>query len=140
MTVVYFDSSALVKLVVGEHGSDVAIALWEHCDVATSSPLAYVEVRAALAAGRRDRRFTSRDLLAATAAWHRHWDSVRVIELTEEVTGVAGALAETHAMRGADAVHLASLLAVGRGAVALAAWDQRLRVAALAEGVLVLPA
>lgn len=50
MALVYFDSSALVKLVVEEHGSDLAAELWDGCDAALSSRLAYPEVRAALAA------------------------------------------------------------------------------------------
>jgi uncharacterized protein len=51
VTVVYFDSSAFVKLVVEEEGSDLAAALWDGCDAAVSSRLAYPEVCAALAAG-----------------------------------------------------------------------------------------
>jgi len=44
----YLDSSAFVKLVVEEDGSDLAAALWDGCDAAVSSRLAYPEVRAAL--------------------------------------------------------------------------------------------
>ena len=53
MTIVYFDSSAFVKLVVEEDGSEVAATLWDGCDAAVSSRLAYPEVRAALAAAGR---------------------------------------------------------------------------------------
>jgi predicted nucleic acid-binding protein len=52
---VYFDSSALVKLVVQEEGSDLAADLWDSCDAALASRLAYPEVRAALAAAGRKR-------------------------------------------------------------------------------------
>ena len=44
MALIYFDSSAFVKLVVEEEGSDVAAALWDGCDAALSSCLAYAEV------------------------------------------------------------------------------------------------
>ena len=50
MTLVYFDSSALVKLVIGEAGTELAVELWDGCDAALASRLAYPEVRAALAA------------------------------------------------------------------------------------------
>ena len=50
MAFIYFDSSALVKLVVDLVGSDLAAELWDGCDAALSSRLAYPEVRAALAA------------------------------------------------------------------------------------------
>lgn len=50
MALAYFDSSALVKLVVEEASSDLAAELWDGCDAALSSRLAYPEVRSALAA------------------------------------------------------------------------------------------
>lgn len=49
MPLVYFDSSAFVKLVVEETGSDLAADMRDGCDAALSSRLAYPEVRAALA-------------------------------------------------------------------------------------------
>jgi predicted nucleic acid-binding protein len=51
---VYFDSSAFVKLLVEEEGSNVAATLWDGCDAAIASRLAYPEVRAALAAAVRN--------------------------------------------------------------------------------------
>lgn len=45
MSIVYFDSSAFVKLLVEEHGSELAAALWDGCDAAVSSRLGYPEVR-----------------------------------------------------------------------------------------------
>ena len=40
MTIVYFDSSAFVKLLVEEAGSELAAQLWDGCDAAVSSRLA----------------------------------------------------------------------------------------------------
>ena len=40
MALVYFDSSALVKLMLDEPGSDLAAELWNGCDAALSSRLA----------------------------------------------------------------------------------------------------
>jgi hypothetical protein len=54
VALVYFDSSALVKLVVEEAGSQLAAELWDGCDAALASRLAYPEVRAALAAAARN--------------------------------------------------------------------------------------
>ena len=45
MAVVYFDASAFVKLLVDEDGTDLAVDLWDGCDAAVSSRLAYPEVR-----------------------------------------------------------------------------------------------
>jgi len=140
MTIVYFDSSAFVKLVVEEEGSDLAAILWDGCDAAVSSRLAFPEVRAALAAAGRLRRLTPTQQSRAEVAWDDFWAATRAVELTQQVTTHAGQLAGQHALRGADAVHLASLLAVGAADTILAVWDQRLRAGAQAAGVQLAPA
>lgn len=139
MAIVYFDSSAFVKLVVEEDGSDLAAALWDGCDAAVSSRLAYPEVRAALTAAGRARRIDPDDLGQAEAAWEDYWAATRTVELTEPVTVHAGRLAGYHALRGSDAVHLASLLAVGVEETIFAVWDQRLRAGAQTAGVQLAP-
>lgn len=135
----YFDSSAFIKLVVEEDGSDTAAALWDGCDAAVSSRLAYPEVRAALAAAGRDHRLDAGDQRSAEAAWEDFWAATRAVELTETITLHAGELAGVHGLRGADAVHLASALAVGTGDLLFAVWDQRLRSGAESVGVRVVP-
>ena len=140
MSIIYFDSSAFVKLLVEEEGSDLAAALWDGCDAAVTSRLAYPEVRAALAAAGRDHRLDRADQSRAEAAWEEYWASTRAVELTASVTTHAGELASAHALRGADAVHLASLLAVGAADTLFAAWDRRLRAGAQSVGVRIAPA
>ncbi|MFT7600285.1 MAG: putative nucleic acid-binding protein [Acidimicrobiales bacterium] len=140
MAIVYFDSSALVKLVLDETGSDVAAALWNACDAALSSRLAYPEVCAALAAARRNHDLTASDASAAADEWEIFWSSMRPIELSADVERVAGELAVLHRLRGADAVHLASALALGSPEVIVAAWDKRLHAGAAAVGLPAAPA
>jgi len=140
VTIVYFDSSAFVKLVIDEDGSDLAAALWDGCDAAVSSRLAYPEVRAALAAAGRAGRLTVRDQGRAELMWENYWAATRPVELTGSVTAHAGALADQHALRGADAVHLASLLVVGSSVTLFAVWDQRLRAGGQAAGLRLAPA
>jgi hypothetical protein len=140
MAIVYFDSSAFIKLLVEEDGSELAAALWDGCDAAVSSRLAYPEVRAALAAAGRADRLTAAAQRHAEAAWEDYWASTRPVELTESVTAHAGRLAGEHALRGADAVHLASVLAVDPINTVFAVWDQRLRAGAHAIGVRLAPA
>jgi uncharacterized protein len=135
MAIVYFDSSAFIKLLVEEDGSDLAAALWDGCDAAVSSRLAYPEVRAALAAAGRGRRLEHDAQRAAEAAWEEFWAATRAVELTEMIAAHAGTLAGEHALRGADAVHLASVLAIGIDDTVFAVWDQRLRAGAQAVGI-----
>lgn len=133
-------ASALVKLVLDEVGSDVAAALWNACDVALSSRLAYPEVCAALAAAGRNHDLTESETSAATSDWELFWASMRPVELAGDVERVAGSLAATHQLRGADAVHLASALALGSTDLTVAVWDKRLHVGAIAVGLAVAPA
>lgn len=140
MALVYFDSSALVKLVLDEGGSDIAAALWNACDGALSSRLAYPEVCAALAAAGRNDDVTESEASAAASDWELFWASMRPVELSADVEQTAGSLAATHQLRGADAVHLASALALGFTDLVVAVWDKRLHAGAVAMGLAVAPA
>lgn len=128
--IVYFDSSAFVKLLIEEEGSDLAAALWDRCDAAVSSRLAYPEVRAALAAAGRAHRLTAAGQRRAEEIWEDFWAGTRAVELTADLTAHAGLLASEHALRGADAIHLASALAVGTDNTVFAVWDLRLQIGA----------
>jgi len=140
MSLVYFDSSAFVKLLAEEEGSDLAAELWDACDAVVASRLAYPEVRAALAAAARNHDLGDHDLDAAEQAWAGYWAATRPVELTPAVEQHAGQLARVHALRGADAVHLASALAIGDPDLVVAVWDRRLHTGAQGAGVRVAPA
>ncbi len=98
MFVVYFDSSALVKLIVEEAGTDVASALWDGCDAALSSRLAYPEVCAALAAGHRNHDVSDDGYARASRDWTDFWTAIRPVELTTDIERQAGVLAHRHAL------------------------------------------
>ncbi|HUZ25027.1 MAG TPA: type II toxin-antitoxin system VapC family toxin [Streptosporangiaceae bacterium] len=140
MPLVYLDSSAFVKLLVEEAGSELAAELWDGCDAAVASRLAYPEVRAALAAAARNHDLGDHDLDAAEQAWDEYWTATRPVEFTRAVEQHAGQLARSHALRGADAVHLASALAIGDPDLVVAVWDRRLHAGARAAGARVAPA
>ena len=133
MALVYFDSSAFVKLVVEEEGSDIASALWDGCDAALSSRLAYPEVCAALAAAHRNHDLGHRGFMAASRDWEEFWRATRQVEFTPDIERHAGELARRRALRGGDAVHLASALAIGAQDLVVAVWDRRLHAGAIAE-------
>jgi uncharacterized protein len=140
VALVYFDSSAFVKLLAEEAGSDLAAELWDGCDTALSSRLAYPEVRAAIAASARNHDITENELDAAERDWDSYWAATRPVELTTAVERNAGQLVRDHALRGADAVHLASALAIGDPELVVAVWDRRLHDGAEAAGCRVAPA
>lgn len=138
--IAYFDSSALVKLLVDEEGSGEVASLWEGADALASSRVAYAEVRAALAAAQRAGRLDPAQLRDAATVWGNYWDAVRVIEVDASLDEPAGTLAERHALSGFDAIHLASALLLGPDEVVIATWDVRLHDAATAIGYRTLPA
>ena len=139
MPLVYFDSSALVKLVVEEQGTDLAADMWDGCDAALSSRLSYPEVRAALAASGRNHDLDEDELAAAEQAWEEYWAAIRPVELTAAVERHAGRLAFLHSLRGADAIHLASALAIGDSELVFAVWDRRLHAGAQVAHLRVAP-
>lgn len=137
--IVYFDSSALVKLLVTEDGSDLASFLWDECDAAVMSRLGYVEVCAALAAALRAHRLDEADYDRAKTLWMSYSGSIQWVELSSQISRHAAALVDLRPLKGADAVHLASGLALGADDTLFAAWDQRLWAAARDEGLHVVP-
>ncbi len=103
------------------------MALWDACDAALSSPLSYPELRAVLAAARRNNDLDARGFEQAEENWERFW-ATRPVELTTAVERHAGELMREHSLRGvAGGVHLASALAIGDPALIFAVWDRRLR-------------
>ena len=110
-------------------------AAWEGADRRVSSAALYPESRAALASARRSHGIDDPQHLAAVEELEELWLELDVLELTKPLAHRAGELAEAHALRGYDAVHLASAEAVlDVGSVMLVS-DRRLAEAAAAIGL-----
>ena len=93
----------------------------------------------ALAAAGRNGELDRRGLAAALGTWEQLWAATRPVELTAEVERRAGELTSRHALRGADAVHLASALVVAPTDLVVAVWDRRLHAGVVAESLAVAP-
>ena len=124
-----------MKLLIDEPGADEASVIWNRARFAVSTRLLYPEARAALGAAARDRRFgrartpVLRERLEALAA------DVAYVEVTPALAARAGDLAEAHALRGYDAVHLSSALEIDAADAVLVTSDGRLAGAAQALGL-----
>ena len=138
--IVYLDTSALVKTLIEEEGSEVAAVLWIEADRMYSSRLAYPEARAALAASLRANRTDLPQHNQAKAELERRWRQVSIVEVSAEIAAVAGEVAEHYGLRGYDAVHLASAFTSGGGDITLATWDRDLAHAGRRAGLGVAPA
>jgi antitoxin (DNA-binding transcriptional repressor) of toxin-antitoxin stability system len=97
-------------------------------------------VSAALAAAHRGHQLDEAQFENAKRTRSRFWGSMRPVELTETVEQLTVRLIAEHALRGADAVHLASALTITDPGLIVAAWDKRLRTGAAAELLAIAPA
>jgi predicted nucleic acid-binding protein len=127
-----------VKLVVVEVGSELVSELWDAPLEAAASILCYPEGRAALAAARRGGRLSSSAYDRTCEEFESLQSELLLVGVDEPLAREAGELAERHGLRGYDAVHLASALALGADAT-LVSWDGDLRHAALRSGCPVAP-
>jgi uncharacterized protein len=129
-----------VKLVVAEAGSDAADELWAAATVRIASYLVYPEARAALAAAQRAGRIDHRGLRRAVADLEAAMSSISLVAVDDALAREGGRLAEEHGLRGYDAVHLATALAVEDQELLIITWDHDLAGAALRSGHPVAPA
>lgn len=127
-------------MLVDEDASDIAIELWGVADSKVTSQLAYPEARAALAAAARGNRLSEDALDAAIHDLDRALEATLLIGVDRELARAAGALAHTHALRGYDAVHLATALTITDPGLVVVTWDRDLSSAAFAAGCSVAPA
>ena len=131
----YFDTSAILPIVIEEPSSPAASRLWEEADRVVSSRLVYAEGRAALAMAHRMNRLDQRALRAGVEEFEALYDQLDAVEVTEDLVREAGALAERLGLRGYDAVHLASAHLVDDSEMVFAAGDRELLAAAQALGL-----
>jgi uncharacterized protein len=133
--IAYFDTSAVVPLLVVETGSARAATLWDGADRVVSARLVYPESRAALAQAHRLGRLTSRQLRAAVNEFDSRYEQFDLVEVDDPLARHAGQLAEAHGLRGYDAVHLAAAHRVHDPDLVVVAGDQALLTAATANGM-----
>lgn len=135
--IAYFDTSALIPLIVEEPPSDTCSRLWNEATRTISSRLIYPEARAALAQAERMRRLSAPELVAAVKELDLLALEIDYLEITADVTESAGVLAQAQALRGYDAVHLASAALATDDELVLVSGDRNLGTAARSIGIAV---
>lgn len=138
----FWDSSALVPLVVSEPTS-VEVRTWlDDDDDIVVWTLTDVELRSALARLARDGRLGQADLHDATARADRMLEQFHVVESVPAVKNRAKRLLMIHQLRAADALQLAAALiacADDPGGFEFLTLDGKLAAAARSEGFRVRP-
>jgi uncharacterized protein len=135
--IAYFDASAVVPLVVSETATTLCERIWDDADRCVSVRLLYPEARAALARARRLRRLTGAQLKTAIHELDVIVSELDHVEVTADRARAAGELAEVHALRGDDAVHLAAAVAVSSSELVFVTGDGQLAGAARSAGLVV---
>ena len=138
--ILYGDTSALAKLVMDEPGTAEMFSSVNNAELLVSVAIAYVELRAAVAAALREARLPSARRNAIILSLEDLWQSMTEIPIDGSLLRDAGDLAESMRLRSYDAVHLAAVVQCGApGEVVLACWDSDLRRAAGELGYTLIP-
>jgi uncharacterized protein len=138
--IAYFDTSALLKLVIAEDGAEQARSLWQQAGEVVVSRLVWPEAVAALAAARRGRRVSDEGRQTATDGIRSCLEGCTVVSIADPLVDRAAELAAGYDLRAADAIHLATALAVVEADSVFVTWDKRLRQAAAQAGLVSAPA
>lgn len=133
--IAYFDTSAIVPLLVDEPATDHCTRLWNEASRIVCARLLYPEACAALARAVRMRRLTSAQMATATIELDDLAQQIDYIEITNEFAHTAGRLAKAHGLRGYDAVHLAAAVVIADNDVVFVTGDTELAAAAAARGL-----
>lgn len=133
--IAYFDTSAVIPLIVGEPSSAMCMRLWNEAARTVSVRLMYAEARAALAQAQRMARLSQQELARAVGQLDMLTGQMSFIEVTDRLVGAAGALAQTYQLRGYDAIHLAAAQTIADSDAVFISGDRRLIDAAAREGL-----
>ncbi len=135
--IAYFDTSAVIPLIIDEPSSGIFTRVWNDADRSASVRLLYPEARATLAKARRMGRITGPQLTAAIDELDAIITEIDHIEITARLAQAAGELAHAHGLRGYDAVHLAAAAAAAHTDFVVATGDADLAAAARSLGIAV---
>jgi len=136
--ILYLDTSSLIKLYVPEMESAAVKRLVDAAEVSATSRIAYAEARAAFARKRRERGVSPADYRTILQDFDHDWENYFVVDVSDALVKLGGLLAEKHALRGFDAIHLASAVIIrkqGDRPVTFSCFDARLTRAARREGL-----
>ena len=127
--IAYFDTSALIPLLVEEFGTPTAVELWAAADERVSARLVQVEAPAALALAQRISRITRAQLADSLRSLDLLLGRLDLVEITASLTATAAGLAVSQQLRGYDAVHCAAALSVSSERLVAVAGDRDLLAA-----------
>jgi len=138
----FWDSSAIVPLVVNEEETDYCLKTLSHDQEMLIWCLSRLEVMSALCRQVRDKTFSDTEFQKAKTRMNDLIERAYEVKAIEKVKQRALRLLEVHPLRAADACQLASALVASQedpGRLTIVCFDQRLMKAAIKEGFIVNP-
>jgi predicted nucleic acid-binding protein len=107
-SLLYLDTSALIKLYVDEDGSPEVGDWVEATEAVATHEIAFIESRSALARKYREGTLAEQEYLSTWAAFSGEWEHYIRIALPSSLIQQAAEYTETFALRAYDSVHLAA--------------------------------
>ena len=133
--IVYLDTSSLVKLYIEEEGSTDVVSILKNSRAVATSMIAYAEARAAFARRFREGSLTKTGYRTLLSSFEKDWINYVQVKVSQDLIRLAGDLAEKHALRGFDAIHLSSAISLMKSNVPVVflCHDDKLQKASLRE-------
>jgi predicted nucleic acid-binding protein len=140
--ILYLDTSALVKKYFEEKHSAAVISAWKSSLAIAVSAVAYAELLAAVYRKASEARLNKELVKGVVSGFQEDWSSFIIVEVDNRLNETIHKAIVRHALRGFDAIHLASALAIASAVpdeFLFACYDERLSQAAKAESLKTLP-
>jgi predicted nucleic acid-binding protein len=142
MSIIYLDTSALLKHYIGEEGTEHVKRLILQAEGIGSAAITYVEIASAMARTVRNGYISSEEGQKAWKAFQQDWPFIAQQTISTQLVERAASLAWKYRLRGYDSIHLAAAM-VWQDAlttpVTLATFDRELWQAAHEAGLVVWP-
>ena len=136
--ILFCDTSALVKLYVREDGTDAVSEQAAASEIVAVCRIAWVEIMSAMARRSREQPQDAAAIAKARQQFATDWPHYFTVEVTKELTELAGDYTDAFALRACDSVQLAAAQTLNRearGQVRFACFDGRLTKAAKVLGI-----
>ena len=133
--IAYFDTSAIIPLLIDEPLSGLADTVWRQAAWVATARLSYVEARSGLARACRTGRISADELSEAVGSLEKLHRQIHHVEITADLVAKAGDLAEDMALRAYDAIQLAAALSLEIRDLVVVTGDRQLVTAAQTLGL-----
>jgi len=131
--ILFCDTSALIKLLIDEPGSDQIHQASQDAVAIAACRITWAEAMAAMARRQREDPVSADAIEQARQRLNQLWTFFSIVEVSQDLVETAGSFADGFALRGYDSVQLAAAYTLQRTAaqpLSFACFDRRLNQAA----------